>query len=396
MVNSFSLQIQHQLPQDTVVSIGYVGSVSSHLWQTLNLNYSPYGELFTKAAQDPSKYTGFTVPDVQPGIAQVYLDKGLQVRRFQSLRCQLPEEVPGIRHRPVPRRHGLRELPLAADDGAAPLRQGRDLCRCLHLGQGDGHGQRLTATTRTRSAPAATTTVVPASTGSTTWPSTTSGTPRVSRSIFFDNSVGRAIFDNWQLSGISQFQTGCPGRAQLRLDDRVRQRHSTSTRGCWAPGQKDRGFRWSENPVPTNQGRMTLDGLLRAPSCPTSAKLVAPRSWIDNPGLNVHDISIYKNFPLWSEKERFLQFRLEMFNAFNHPNFTGFNSGMTFQVADTAMTNYNAVKQASPTTVRGFVGGICPPTATTYRLGRGNGEINGQPGYVSANRVIEVALKLYF
>ena len=62
-VQSFSLQVQQDIGWNTVVSVGYVGTLSRHQQELLNLNYSPYGELFTTAAQDPSRYANGVVPD---------------------------------------------------------------------------------------------------------------------------------------------------------------------------------------------------------------------------------------------------------------------------------------------------------------------------------------------
>jgi hypothetical protein len=41
------------------------------------------------------------------------------------------------------------------------------------------------------------------------------------------------------------------------------------------------------------------------------------------------DMSLFKNIPLGSNEARYLQLRLEAFNAFNHPNFSDKNSGIT-------------------------------------------------------------------
>jgi len=394
MVHSFSLQVQHRLPQDTVISVGYAGSVSSHLWQTVNLNYSPYGELFTKAAQDPAQYTGFVVPDVQPGLAQVYIDKGLKFDGSKAYAANFLKEYPG--YGTIQYRGGMGSANYHSLQTMMQRRFGRGLTyavsytwgKAMTTANGDGDYQNPVCSRcydyRRASFDRKHNLAI-----NYVW-----NTPAFAK-YFFDNAIGRAIFDNWQLSGISQFQSGSPaepnfglvskaGNTGLNINQRVA--------GSWTEGPR---IQVVGNPLPADQARnYWMDySALRLPDI---GQIGGSRSWIDNPGLNVHDISIYKNFPLWSEKERFVQFRLEMFNAFNHPNFTGFNSGMTFEMADVAMSDYTAKQQASPQSVRGFVGGISPPSASTYRLGRGNSEVNGQPGFISANRVIQLGMKLYF
>ena len=47
------------------------------------------------------------------------------------------------------------------------------------------------------------------------------------------------------------------------------------------------------------------------------------------PGFQNWDISITKRVPLWSEG-RYVQFRTEMFNAWNHTQFSAFNSTFRF------------------------------------------------------------------
>ncbi len=46
----------------------------------------------------------------------------------------------------------------------------------------------------------------------------------------------------------------------------------------------------------------------------------AGRNILVGPGINVVDASLLKSFPVFSERRR-LTFRLELFNAFNHPNY---------------------------------------------------------------------------
>jgi hypothetical protein len=51
------------------------------------------------------------------------------------------------------------------------------------------------------------------------------------------------------------------------------------------------------------------------------------------PGINNFDISIVKNFPFTSNEARFVQFRFEMYNAFNHTQFSAIDTGARFDAA---------------------------------------------------------------
>ncbi len=94
-VQSFSLQLQQDVGLQTVVSVGYVGTLSRHNQELLNRNYSPYGELFTKAAQDPSKYAGGIVPDEEPDLPQIYRDAGVKFTGQFALPAGFLKKFPG-------------------------------------------------------------------------------------------------------------------------------------------------------------------------------------------------------------------------------------------------------------------------------------------------------------
>ena len=53
---------------------------------------------------------------------------------------------------------------------------------------------------------------------------------------------------------------------------------------------------------------------------------------IRGPGVNNWDLALSKRFPLKSER-RFVQFRAEAYNAFNHTQFAGVNTSASFNPA---------------------------------------------------------------
>jgi hypothetical protein len=59
-----------------------------------------------------------------------------------------------------------------------------------------------------------------------------------------------------------------------------------------------------------------------------------------NPGMNNWDFAIGKRVPIWKEG-RYIQFRTELFNAFNHTQFSGLDTGTQF--------NPNTGVQSNPT-----------------------------------------------
>jgi hypothetical protein len=55
------------------------------------------------------------------------------------------------------------------------------------------------------------------------------------------------------------------------------------------------------------------------------------------PGINNWDISLFKSFRIWEQAR--LQFRAEMYNAFNHTQFSAFDTTARFDVATGQQTN---------------------------------------------------------
>ena len=135
--------MQQDIGWNTVMSVGYVGTLSRHQQELLNLNYSPYGELFTKAAQDPSKYAGGIVPDEEPNLPQVYRDAGVKFTGQFALPAAFLKKYPGLRHgRPATfggssNYHSLQSTVSKRLGQLAQLRSG------LYLVEGDGHSQYL-------------------------------------------------------------------------------------------------------------------------------------------------------------------------------------------------------------------------------------------------------------
>ncbi|QOY89863.1 TonB-dependent receptor [Paludibaculum fermentans] len=150
--------------------------------------------------------------------------------------------------------------------------------------------------------------------------------------FFRDQSkLSGKLLGGWQLSGISQFQTGTPCSVAKGNDYAgVGQDGSMSCAGQF----------WNMNGSPTVVGQFAANGssdpnqwfsvtnsngspIFTAPSAGTFNTTQAVRNIIHNPGLQNWNIGLFKRFSV-TEKTGF-QFRAEAFNAFNHPNLGGAN-----------------------------------------------------------------------
>jgi Carboxypeptidase regulatory-like domain len=129
--------------------------------------------------------------------------------------------------------------------------------------------------------------------------------------------VGSAALGNWEVSGIWTFQSGRP----------------FSIGGCGVSGSATpERANVTGQPFNVHQGSEAqwLQHYMNPAAFTCNAPLTfgtSARNLLQRPGTNIADVGVYKNFPF---KERYrLQFRWEMFNAFNRPNFGGPNTSVT-------------------------------------------------------------------
>jgi hypothetical protein len=96
---------------------------------------------------------------------------------------------------------------------------------------------------------------------------------------------------------------------------------------------------------------------------------------------------VFKNIPLGKESVRRLQLRLEMFNAFNHTEFTGINSGTQLVAPGGAVGS--AIFSSYPNVA---ISNNLRPAGSTAALGQFFGEFNA----ARDGRIIQLGVKVYF
>jgi hypothetical protein len=130
--------------------------------------------------------------------------------------------------------------------------------------------------------------------------------------------IGSRILGDWQLNGILSLLDGTPIDIQSGANTAGLAGAGTQ-RPNLVPGVPI--FLDTGNPLQyLNPAAFALPGVGQFGSLGRGA--------IRSPGISNVDFSVNKN---WRLSERFgLQFRAEMFNAFNHVNFTGVNGGLSF------------------------------------------------------------------
>jgi hypothetical protein len=187
------------------------------------------------------------------------------------------------------------------------------------------------------------------------------------------NALARGALGGWQLSGISQFQSGGPfvqPNAVLSLSG------TTTPTAGFPDGQPISPDIIAGTPDTTVHAILTCDprrGLASNqyanPNCFASPEPGRNGNYrvpyIKQPGYMNHDVSLFKNFPL--SEERKIQFRVSAFNFVNHPLWI-------FQTGDPGLALNFDKGVLTPTSVQDF----------------------GRPIKKQGSRVLELTVKLYF
>ena len=285
-----------------VSGAGSLGSRVRNLLQTRNLNIVPYGARFDPANQDPTR-PGNPLPDnffrPYPGYADINFFENSGISDYDALQLQVNRRFS----------HGLqfglaytfshsKDYTSAADTGTGANMRIATYQDPLEWNYG------LATFDQTHVA------VV-----NYTW-----DLPKASS--LWNNGVIRAVFDDWQLSGITAFASGTPSGITLALQDS----------GTDLTGGGD-GTRVVLNGDPTLSGsERTFDQWFN-----TSVYARPPRGDVGSghkddirlPGVHNWDVTLFKRIP-FGVGRRYLQLRWEVYNLFNHTQFSGVNTTATF------------------------------------------------------------------
>jgi len=180
------------------------------------------------------------------------------------------------------------------------------------------------------------------------------------------NHLVRGVLGGWQTSSIWQVRSGLPTNIQL-----VSGFFGNTTRPVLVSGQPTtvQNADWPNTSFNASafQAPTTYNG-----DFVTNPNAI-PRNYLRGPGFFQWDLSLAKNFAL-TEKLK-LQFRTDLFNLLNHPNFANPDGGICSSIA---------------------AGGVCTPNPN---FGRTTSTVATQSGGVVGNgtaRQAQFALKLTF
>ncbi|MFN0108667.1 MAG: carboxypeptidase regulatory-like domain-containing protein [Blastocatellia bacterium] len=391
-VQSFSFGVQQDLGYDTVLSVNYVGTLSRHLPEDINLNAIPYGALFTKAAQDPSFYANGVVPDEEPNLPLIYRDAGLKFTGRWAFQPDFLRNFPG---------YGTVQMKTF---GGSSNYHSLQATLQRRFKQGITFGMAYTWSKALGTA----------SNAEGEFINIVCSRCVDYRALSFDrqhilnfnyvwdlptvksnNWLAKNVVNGWQITGVTQFMSGTPRELGYGIQGINTNQFIT---GSWTEGPRPIIVGNAQTSIAFEKG---FD--FSALQMPRLNPGPQPRSIIRNPGINVTDLALFKNVSMGGDGKRYIQFRLETFNVFNHAQFDGFNSGLTFfpntsfavtNGSSAFLSDYRQFQNASPQTILNVRGGARPPGNTQF--GNGVGEFNGVPGYVSGNRNLQLAVKIIF
>jgi carboxypeptidase family protein/TonB-dependent receptor-like protein len=292
-VYNYSLGIQRDIGFQTVVDAAYVASLGRHLLQRRDINAIPQGARFQTENQDAT--TGRPLQDnffrTYVGYADIVLREPASSSNYHSLQTQVN-----------------RRFSKGIQFGAAWT-----WSKAMNFADSDTNTVAAFVPIRIWNYGKAGYDRTHNLTMNWVW-----DLPKLSQ--VWNHRGIRAVFDNWELAGIASFVSGSPLGVGLGTVD-----GADITGG----GDGARVVVLGKATLPKSDRTLTRYFDTAVFARPAQGSIGnAPRDVIRGPGINNWDVSVFKHIPI-RERASF-QLRWEMYNAFNHTQFEGVDTGTRF------------------------------------------------------------------
>jgi hypothetical protein len=305
-VYNWSVGIQTKLPSNFVLDTSYVGSVSRHLQQQINLNAIPYGTLFRPEGAGVTD-ANFVRPFM--GFSDITFYTSDANANYNSLQLSLNRRMASNLF------FGLsytwsKALTTASADG--DYKRIDDLNRKANYALADFHRAHNLAVNWVYDIP----------------------TP------FRDNGAMRHALGGWQISGIYQYQSGRPDTIGFSIPGIANQNLTGSfTEGARIRLVGDPASGFDRDPYHNINPAAYLPPTAGSPANPLAQiGLEAPNRYFILPGINNWTLSLQKAFRFTERTS--LQFRADAFNVFNHTQFSDYNRTAQFaSLTNSTVTN---------------------------------------------------------
>ncbi|HUA59086.1 MAG TPA: hypothetical protein VML19_10055, partial [Verrucomicrobiae bacterium] len=312
-----NLEVQQQVGFGTVLTVGYVGSFGRHLGENWQLNTVPYGAEFLPQNQNPQTGTALSDNYFRPymgynGIPQQIFDGNSS---YHSLQVQAIHRYSrGIQYGVV------YTFSKAMDYSEGDSTTSGGVARYLNWKVWNyglaGYDRPNVLTFHFLY-----------------------DVPKLSRVI--PNGFIKAVFDNWQVSDITTFESGAPGTVSMGESPTV---NFTGGGDGARPimvgnpilsGSQRTFYHWFNANAYAEPVSLAPSGVCPAAGCPPISILNIgdmPNTQYRGPGENNWNTSLFKNIPV-KEHGAMVQFRAEAYNTFNHAEFQGVDNTITFNSA---------------------------------------------------------------
>ncbi|MGA2269618.1 MAG: carboxypeptidase regulatory-like domain-containing protein [Bryobacteraceae bacterium] len=307
-VVNYSAGIQAKLPSAIRLDAAYVGSISRHLMETINLNAVPYGGYFLPQNQDPTKVK--SSPTAILG-SNAYSANFLAPYQGYST---ITEEGFGATA-------NFNSMQVKVDRWFGKglfLASAFTWSKCLGTAFGDGDSFRIDNLSRyALYAPCSfniplnlTFNYVYQLPGASHWGP-------------LNNPATRAVFDGWQLSGLTTFRNGTPYTVGFSIPSYGSQQLTGSDQGARVVIVGDPLKGTSSDPY------NRINPAVFLPPQVGSIGTESSKNYLVGPGVNEWQMAVQRNIRI-TEKAK-LQLRVEgVRNVFNHTQFSGVNSTINF------------------------------------------------------------------
>lgn len=323
-VYNFSLGVQRDIGYNTVIDVAYVGSLARHLLQRRSINSVPYGARFLQPSIDQTVQGGATPLNdnfLRPykGYGDINLIEFASNSNYHSLQVQANRRV-------------TRSLAFGLS---------YTWSKAMDLVDGNNNNINPFIDPNVRNYGKAGFDRTHIFTLNYTYK-----IPGLSK--YWDHAFTRTVFNGWELSGITSFISGSPLGIGYGLSP------GADLVGGSGGGVDSRVTLTGDPNLPKDQRTPTRAFDISAVRMPSRAEFGvgnAPKDPIRGPGTNNWDISVFKNFRIGGEHGVSMQYRMEMYNAFNHTQFSGVDTTAQFNPNTGAQTNtrfgwYNAARDS--------------------------------------------------
>lgn len=316
-VHSFSFGVQRELAKSTTLDVAYVGTLGRHLVTSRDINAAPYGSAFARAVQNPNcvdnngnpVFPGGVVPTVQPGLQPQYAAAGFAFNGFCTYGFNNYTSAYLVPYK------GYSQISYLAFDGTSnynSLQVSLQRRFSNHLTFGAVYTWSKALATANSDQDTQDTFHALLDYRATSWDRT-----HVFAANYVYDLPGLTkhfggpkwlsyITDDYQLSGVTQFMTGTPVDLNSNFS--------------FPPGSVTGSDQYGAIAFYYSVDR---NGNLLLPTI--GAPIRGTRDTLRIGGMQTWDMSLFKNIPLGFGEARYIQLRLEAFNAFNHPNFNNKN-----------------------------------------------------------------------